>query len=200
MRETTRKLFIGFVIVVAIGIGFIGLSRANADSARALGPHGGTLERSQRFQFEVVCARDGLKVYPFTPEGKPLDAAKLTGTATFYHPNTPNPWFDRALRPAGAIPGQASASLDLSMGLSIVPVTGAKVSFEITGLSDPAKKPPPRSLHLSLSLKHLHPHQYPHPRRLLMPRRRARTKRPSTRSAFVRSAVSLWARWGCRSR
>jgi len=124
---------------LALAIGLSGMSPALGDSEQPLGPHGGTLQRSQHFQFETVFARDGLRVFPFTVEGKPLDASALSGTATFYHPNSPNPWFVRALRPSNAGPGQTVFSLELKIGLRNVPATGAKVAFEIKGLPDPAE-------------------------------------------------------------
>jgi hypothetical protein len=125
--------------LAALAIGLVGprvgLGRDGHDPA---GPHGGTLTKAGSRPFEVLFARTGLKVYPLTPDMKPADASRLTGTATFYHPNSPNPWFQRPLRPAAFAPGQAPTSLDLALDLGTIPATGAKVTFEVAGLPDPA--------------------------------------------------------------
>ena len=70
-------------------------------------------------------------------DGKPLDAAKMSGTVTFYHPNSPKPWFDRPL--AAVSPGRPAASLDCAIDLSKAPTSGAKATFEVRGLPDPAE-------------------------------------------------------------
>jgi hypothetical protein len=89
-------------------------------------------------KFEVFFYTTGIRVFPRDAAGVPIDASKLTGNATFYHPNSPEPWFARPLRPAAASPGQASESLDLAIDLSGVPPTGVNVAIEIAGLADPA--------------------------------------------------------------
>jgi hypothetical protein len=122
---------------LAVGLGGQGVCRAH-DGHEHAGPHGGTLGKAGSQPFEVVFAKAGLKLYPLTPEMKSGDASRLTATATFYHPNSPNPWFQRPLRPAAVIPGQTPTSLDLALDLSTVPATGAKVTFEVAGLPDPA--------------------------------------------------------------
>ncbi len=52
---------------------------------------------TKEYHFEVVFAKDGLKLYPRSHEDQPIDASRLTGTATFYHPSSPKPWFERKL-------------------------------------------------------------------------------------------------------
>src|SRR5262245_2022351 len=74
---------------------------------------GGYLAVVESYQFEVFSYRTGLRIFPQGSGGAALDASRLTGTATFYHPNSPQPWFSRPLHPAAAGPGQASESLDL---------------------------------------------------------------------------------------
>ncbi len=123
-------------IVSSLGLGSAVPTTAFADPLRPAAAHGGTLEKTQHHQFEVVFTEHGLNVYPFTIDGKPLDASKLTGTATFYHPNSPDPWFNRPLQPAPATPGQASPALGVRVGLSKVPITGAKVTFQIKDLAE----------------------------------------------------------------
>ena len=77
-----------------------------------------------------------MRVFPLNAAGTPLDIAKLTGSATFYHPNSPKPWFTRSLQAATYSTEKSPISLDLAIGLGTVPPTGSKVVFEITGLSD----------------------------------------------------------------
>jgi hypothetical protein len=89
------------------------------------------------YQFEIFFYTTGLRVFPWDAKRVALDASRLTGTATFYHPNSPEPWFARPLHPAAAGPGQAAESLDLALDLTVVPPTGARVAFEISVLSDP---------------------------------------------------------------
>jgi hypothetical protein len=94
---------------------------------------------TKEYHFEVVFAKDGLTVYPRTHGDQPLDASRLTGTATFYHPNSPQPWFERKLVPSAARRGQAASSIGLKLDLSPVPATGAKVAFRVEGLPEAAE-------------------------------------------------------------
>lgn len=93
---------------------------------------GGLMARAGRHQFEVFFYPTGVRVFAQDRTGAVVDASRLTGTATFYHPNSPKPWFSRPLR------GEP-ASLDLAVGLSDAPAVGAKVVFEVMGLSDPSE-------------------------------------------------------------
>jgi hypothetical protein len=92
---------------------------------------GGLLVTTPQHQFEVFFFRTGVRVFPQTGAGQPVDITGATGTATFYHPNSPQPWFSR---PLIAKPGQPG-SLDLAIGLTNAPASGAKVEFEVTGLA-----------------------------------------------------------------
>ncbi len=94
---------------------------------------GGLLVTSKQHQFEVFFFPTGVRVFPFTADGAPQDASRLTGSATFYHPNSPQPWFSRPLKPAAGTP---SPSIDLVIGLTNAPAAGAKVTFEVDGLTD----------------------------------------------------------------
>jgi hypothetical protein len=100
---------------------------------------GGALAKAGRHQFEVFFYNTGLRVFLLDSTGSPIDASNLTGTATFYHPNSPNPWFSRAIPGATPAGQPASTSLDLTIDLGTVPPTGAKVVFEIAGFSDSAE-------------------------------------------------------------
>jgi hypothetical protein len=123
-------------VTLALGLLLPDASRSQESRDRAASPHGGAVELTRHHRFEVVFARTGLKVYGSSLDGKPLDASRLSGKATFYHPSTPTPWFDRTLAQA-ASPGQAAAVLERTIDLSKVPAQGVKVAFEITGLPDP---------------------------------------------------------------
>ena len=98
--------------------------------------HGGTVKMTKEYHFEAVFTRDGVKLYPRTHDDKPLDTSKVAATATFYHPNSPKPWFEQKLAAPAAVPGRASSSLDASIGLSNVPSAGAKVEFKVAGLPE----------------------------------------------------------------
>lgn len=124
-------------VIYFVALVLAGVASGDEGHDHAAAPHGGVMAKSKRHQFEVVFRKDGLAVYPSGPDGKPLDAARLSGTATFYHPNSPQPWFSRPIRAGGA--GATGAPLALSLDLSKVPTTSAKVVFEVSGLSDPAE-------------------------------------------------------------
>jgi heavy metal-binding protein len=101
--------------------------------------HGGKVAMTKEYHFEVVFAKDGLKVFPRTQEDKPIDAPRLTGTATFYHPSSPKPWFERKLAPSAPSPSHATTSIGLRIDLSKVPASGAKVAFRVEGMPDPGE-------------------------------------------------------------
>ena len=119
--------------------GYLGQAGAQDESRVSRSARGGALAKTSRHQFEVFFYTTGLRAFPMDMAGAPLDASRLTGMATFYHPNSPRPWFVRPLSPATPAPGQASASLDLVLDLSTVPPAGARVAFEIAGLPDPGE-------------------------------------------------------------
>ena len=137
MRQFRRKCLAAFGTALALGL--LGMARAHEGHDHGTGPHGVAVEKTKTYQFEVICSKSGLKVYPATAKGAPLDTSRLSGTATFYHPRTAKPWFDRPLRPAAASPGQAPTALGVGIDLSKVPAKGAKVAIEVTGLPDPAE-------------------------------------------------------------
>ena len=133
MRSTLKTL--AFAGVLAFG----GLTSADDGHKHGAPLHGGKVAMTEEYHFEVVFAKDGLKVYPRSHEDKPLDASRLTGTATFYHPNSPKPWFERKLAPTPASPGQPKASIGAAVDLSKVPASGAKVEFKVEGLPEAAE-------------------------------------------------------------
>jgi len=92
---------------------------------------GGLLAKTQQHQYEVFFYGTGVRVFPQDNAGAALDASQFAGSATFYHPNSPQPWFSRPLR-------GTPQSLDLTIGLTNAPPAGVKVAFEITGPSGTA--------------------------------------------------------------
>jgi hypothetical protein len=88
---------------------------------------GGLLAKTEHHQFEVFFYPSGVRVFPRDHSGAAIDATKLDAAATFYHPNSPKPWFERPLRGMGE-------SLDLAIGLANAPRTGARVTFRVIGL------------------------------------------------------------------
>ena len=121
-----------------LGVGTVASAQDAHKHGAAL--HGGKVAMTEEYHFEVVFAKDGLKVYPRTHEDKPVDASKLTGTATFYHPNAPKKvWFEQKLIPTPTAPGKAASSIGENVDLSKVPAAGARVEFRVAGLPDPAE-------------------------------------------------------------
>lgn len=115
----------------------IGLDRSHARQATAPdhSPRGGTLVRTQHYRCEVFGYPTGLRVFVTDKDGAAVNAAALRGIVTFFHPNSPEPWFSRPHRPSPSPsqPGAAPESLDLAMNLA----SGASVKIERDGLPDP---------------------------------------------------------------
>jgi hypothetical protein len=118
----------GVVLASTWGASRIGLALAQEETNPAKSARGGLLAKSDRHQFEVFFYPTGVRVFPQDKAGAAVDASHLAGTATFYHPNSPQPWFSRPLR-------GTPQSLDLAIGLTNAPSAGVKVAFEITGPS-----------------------------------------------------------------
>ena len=137
MRLRKCQFFATIGSVFALGL----VVAASADEGHKHGAplHGGKVAMTKEYHFEAVFTKDGLKVYPRTHEDKPLDASQLTGTATFFHPISPKPWFDRKLTATPVKPGQKTSSLESTIDLSKVPSTGAKVTFKVAGLPENAE-------------------------------------------------------------
>jgi hypothetical protein len=128
-----RKANHGSVVVLGSAALFaaalVGQSGAQGQTESVKSARGGVLAKTGRHQFEVFFYPTGVRVFVQDNEGAAIDASRLTGSATFYHPNSTTPWFSRKLR------GQ-TASIDLPIGLSNAPQTGAKVTFDVAGLTD----------------------------------------------------------------
>lgn len=137
MQKVSINRFTTTAASLALALG--GLALADDGHKHGAPHHGGKVAMTKEYHFEVVFAKDGLKVYPRSHEDQPIDASRLTGTATFYHPDSPKPWFERKLAPTAASPGKAPASIGSSVDLSKVPATGAKVQFKVEGLPEAAE-------------------------------------------------------------
>ncbi len=107
--------------------GHVGVVRAGQEPEVARSARGGLLAKAGQAQFEVFFFPTGVRVFPLDAAGAPRDASALSGTVTFYHTNSPEPWFTR--------PIEGQDSLDLVIGMATVPATGAKARFEIAGSS-----------------------------------------------------------------
>jgi hypothetical protein len=137
MRATSKVV----ALMVAMGLGaippFVGLGSAQEVTPPARSARGGIVNRSTQHQFEVFCYESGLRIFVADKAGAGIGHSALSGTATFYHPDSPSPWFARPLRPASTQPGDLGESLDLIMDLAKVPASGVKVTLEIGGLPHP---------------------------------------------------------------
>ncbi|WP_406701068.1 hypothetical protein V5E97_19985 [Singulisphaera sp. Ch08] len=128
-----------FAASFGLALGLIGLASAHDGHKHGAPLHGGKVAMTKEYHFEVVFAKDGLKVYPRSHEDQPVDASRLTGTATFYHPSSPKPWFERKLAPTAASPGRAPSSIGTAIDFGKVPTTGVKVEFKVEGLPEAAE-------------------------------------------------------------
>jgi hypothetical protein len=136
MNAIRRMALTALGVTLTLGFGLVGRSGAHDGHGQQHGAplHGGKVAMTKEYHFEVVFARDGLKVFPRTHEDQPIDASQLTGTAAFHYRNAPKPWFERTLVASAASPGQAGFSLGTTIDLSKVPTTGTTVTFQVEGL------------------------------------------------------------------
>ena len=140
MREARRIVTrLGVALAMSVSSVFVGLAAAHDGHAHGGAQHGGTEAKSKRHHFEVVFSKAGLTLHAHGPEQKPLDVSRLKASATFYHPSSPKPWFTRELQAIPSSPGQPASSLGLKVDLSKVPPRDAKVTFQVSGLPDPAE-------------------------------------------------------------
>ena len=114
--------------------GVFALAESRGESEPADLSRGASVAKTRHYRFEVYFYRTGVRVFTERREGTPLTVSGLAGTATFYHPNSPKPWFSRPLSPA-----TSASSLDLAVGLGEVPAAGVKVRVTILGLPEPAE-------------------------------------------------------------
>ena len=136
----------GLILATTLGValitatGLIGIASAHDGLDHGGVQHGGVEAKTAHYSFETVFAKGGVTLYAQGSDHKTLDASKLTATATFYHPNmAEKPWFSRELRAAKTSPNQVPSSLDLSIDLSKVSMTGVKVALKVTNLPDAAE-------------------------------------------------------------
>ena len=128
----------GMVCACLAGPGMVRRGNAQDEPKIIWSSRGGMLTTVEGHRFEVFFYPTGVRVFPMDETGKPMDVRRLSGQATFFHPNDPDtPWFVRPLRPTEPRPDHPARSLDLSIGLASVPRQGATVQFEILGLESP---------------------------------------------------------------
>lgn len=121
-------------VPVALGPGTSRAQQPRQGAVRT--PRGGSLSRTGRHQFEVFCYETGVRVFVSDRAGKAVPASGMGGSVTFYHPNSPDPWFTRPLEPAAGATGRPAESLDLAMDLTSVPRTGVTLAIEVRGMPD----------------------------------------------------------------
>ncbi len=125
-------------LVPALALGLGALAGAQEGHDHGAAPHGGTVAKTQRHQFEVVLRTNGLNLYPIGQKDAPVDVSRLTGTVTFTLPGASKP-FTYRLKAAAPVAGRTPDSLALAVDLTKVPTKGSKVTFQIGGLADPAE-------------------------------------------------------------
>lgn len=136
MRPSTKSLLLASVALASTwGLRSYAQNEFQDTSKVVKTDRGGLLATTPQHRFEVYFFPTGVRVFPQTTAGQPVDLSRATGTATFYHPNSPSPWFSRPLR---GTPGH-EGSLELAIGLANAPATGAKVAFEVNGLANAAE-------------------------------------------------------------
>jgi hypothetical protein len=156
MRTNGRAFLgaFGSALVAAMGLAMADDAHEHDDQHKHGAPlHGGTVSMTKEYHFEVVFTKDGLKVYPRSHEDKPVAAPGIAGAATFYHPNSPKPWFERKLTATAASSGEVPPSIGASIDLSKVPATGVKVEIKVTGLPEPAETTATFSVPFAVSSK-----------------------------------------------
>jgi hypothetical protein len=91
---------------------------------------GGMLASASQHEFEAFFYPTGLRLFVSDAAGRPAALNRLAATVTFYHPNSPAPWFARNLH-------RGNGSLDLNMNLSSLPSSGVTARFQVKGLEGP---------------------------------------------------------------
>jgi hypothetical protein len=134
MRVVSKCVVLAGLVGASVVVGG-GSAWAQSEPAPARSSRGGLIAKSAQHQLEVFFFPTGVRVYPQGPSGEALDVSRTTATATFYHPNSPKPWFSRPLVAEVVALGQAPAFLELAIGLTNVPSQGVRVTFDVNGLS-----------------------------------------------------------------
>ena len=128
MRPSLQVAVLSGILLASSWAIVRGGSAAAQDHAKVTkSARGGVLATTDHHRFEAFFYPTGVRVFPGDHAGAAIDASKLEATATFYHPNSPKPWFSRPLR-------GGPESLDLALGLQNAPRTGGKVAIQVTGL------------------------------------------------------------------
>lgn len=114
------------------------LAHAHDGHDHALPAHGGVVGKTEHYAIEVLCTKDGVRVFPhrIAGEGKfePIPAEKLSGTVLVVAnagKAVPLP-----LKPAE---GRADGPLVAKVDLSKIPAKGTNVVVRLSGLPDPAE-------------------------------------------------------------
>ena len=133
MRPSTKGLLLSGVALVGTWVlGSYVQGRGQEATKVVKTTDGGLLATTTQHQFKAYFYSTGVRLFPLTNAGQPVDISKVAASATFFHPNSTTPWFSRPLRSSQDQVG----SLVLSIGLGNAPATGGKVRFEVTGLAD----------------------------------------------------------------
>ena len=85
--HVSRLKSLGFA--AALGLVLVGASKAQDGRDHGTGPHGGTLEMTKHYHFEVVLTAAGVKVYPYGMDGKPLGHRENVGDRDVLPPELP---------------------------------------------------------------------------------------------------------------
>ncbi len=186
MRPRNIRFFAG--IVPALALSFVVAAPADDGHKHGSPLHGGKVAMTKEYHFEVVFAKDGLKLYPRSHEDKPIDASRLTGTASFYHANSPKPWAEQKLVATLAKPGQATASVQATIDLSNVPASGEKVSFKVSGLPEAAESTATFSVPFALAAS----------KELVVAMATKDDEKAVAAQKPARSARRSWTRWAAR--
>jgi len=72
-------------------------SAAAFQSAASTRTSRGVLARASQHEFEVFFYPTGIRLFIHDEAGRPAVTNQLGATVTFYHPNSPAPWFTRSL-------------------------------------------------------------------------------------------------------
>jgi hypothetical protein len=138
MRSSLKVVALAgvFALPSAWSLGRHGGANSQDQTTVVKSSRGGLLAKTEKNQFEVFFYQTGLRIFPLDSAGSPVDVTGLSGTVTFYHPNSPKPWFTRPLLVEPASAAQPQGNLMLAIGLTALPPTGAKATFDIAGLPD----------------------------------------------------------------
>ncbi len=139
MRKNRWKSLTILGGALTLVLGLAGLSQAQEGHNHAGTTRSGVQAQTKRYHFDATFSSTGLKLTVHGWDHKAIDVSGLSAKATFYHPSSTKAWFTRDVRPSAAGQGRAPTSLELVMNLSKVPAQGAKVTFQVTGLTDPGE-------------------------------------------------------------